>query len=115
MSYDKGNVFYKLIHKELKSNIILEGKYFVAISDIAPKAPVHILVISKGEYTDYYDMLKQAQPEEVYEINKAVADIIDMMKLREGGFKIISNSGKFGAQEVYHMHIHIMGKPSDQV
>ena len=113
MQYDKNNVFYKIIQKELKSNIVLEGVHFIAINDIAPKAPVHVLLIPKGEYIDYYDFVTKASSEEIIELNNGVAKLIDMMKLREGGYKVTANAGKFGMQEVMHFHIHIMGKPSE--
>lgn len=113
MAYDKNNVFYKIIHKEVKSNIILEGEYFVAIHDIAPKAPVHVLVIPKGEYTNMYEFLTKASKEEILDLNQGIARIIDMMKLTIGGYRIIENSGKFGMQEVPHMHVHVMGNSAD--
>jgi diadenosine tetraphosphate (Ap4A) HIT family hydrolase len=113
MQYDRNNVFYKIIHGELNSNIVLEGEHFVAIPDISPKAPVHILVIPKSEYVDMYDFALNASAEEITEVIKAVPRIVDMMQIREGGFRVVSNAGKFGQQEVLHFHLHIMGKPSE--
>jgi diadenosine tetraphosphate (Ap4A) HIT family hydrolase len=110
--YDKNNVFYKIINREIKSNIILEGKHYIAIHDISPKAPVHVLVIPKGEYVDYYDFITNASPEEILDYQEGIAKVIETMRLKEGGYRLISNSGKFGEQEVMHTHIHIQGKSS---
>ncbi len=113
MQYDKNNVFYKIINKEIETNIVLEGDHFIAINDIVPKAPVHVLVITKGEYVDFADFAKNASDAEIVDVNKAIAKLIDMLHLKEGGYKLVSNSGKFGMQEVMHAHIHILGKPAE--
>ncbi|GHT89436.1 hypothetical protein FACS1894113_4560 [Alphaproteobacteria bacterium] len=113
MKYDSNNVFYKIINKELKSNILLESDHFIAINDIAPKAPVHVLAISKGLYVDYYEFVSKASDEEILDFNKGILKIIEMFKLTEDGYRLVSNSGRFGMQEVMHFHMHIMGKSSD--
>lgn len=113
MQYDKNNIFHKIIHKEIISDFVLEGEYFIAIRDVAPKAPVHIMIIPKKEYVDMYDFVSNASPDEIIEVNKAIASIVDMMNLKEGGFKVVINAGKFGPQEIMHLHIHVMGKPSE--
>lgn len=110
MFYNKDNIFYKIINKELKANILIEGEYFIAINDIAPKAPVHMLMIPKGEYIDYYEFATRAKDEEMVEVTKGIAALIEMMCLQEGGYKIISNSKAFGEQEIMHFHFHILGK-----
>ena len=110
--YNKDNIFYKIINKEINSNLVLEGKHFIAINDIRPKAPVHVLIIPKGNYIDYSDFVTNASDEEIIDFNKGIANIIEQMKLLPGGYKLISNSGLFGQQEVPHMHVHILGKAS---
>jgi histidine triad (HIT) family protein len=114
MTYDKDNVFYKIIHKEIPSNIIVEGENYIAIHDIAQKAPVHVLVIPKGEYVDWYDFVERATSDEVLDFNNGINKIITMMNLTRGGYKLISNSGKFGMQQVPHFHVHVMGQIEDQ-
>lgn len=113
MKYNKDNVFYKIIHKELKSNIILEGDHYIVINDIIPRAPVHMLVIPKGEYSDWNDFVTKATPGEIIDFSRGIAKTIDMMNLRECGYKLISNSGKFGMQEVPHLHFHVLGDPKE--
>ena len=118
--YDKDNVFYKMINKEINANIVLEGKHFLAFHDIAPKAPVHILIIPKGCYVDYNDFATNASDEEIIEFNRGIAQIVKKMKLEKYGFKILSNAGKFTnssfpePQGVMHMHVHIVGKPDEE-
>ena len=114
MEYNPDNVFYKIIHKELNTDLVLEGKYFIAINDIKPKAPVHVLIISKNNYVDYTDFIRNAASEEIIEFNQAIVKVVDLMKLQEGGYRLISNSGKFGQQEVPHVHVHVLGKSSEE-
>jgi histidine triad (HIT) family protein len=109
MKYDKNNIFYKIINKEVEANVILEGEHYVVIHDIAPRAPVHMLVIPKGDYVDYRDFIMNASSAEVIDFNSGVARAIDMMKLGKCGFRLISNAGEFGKQEVMHMHVHVLG------
>ena len=110
IQYNKDNIFYKIINREIESEIILESKHFIAINDIKPRAPVHVLVIPKGNYVDYADFIKNASNEEIIDFNRGIIQIIDMKKLQDEGYRLISNSGKFGMQEVMHMHVHILGK-----
>ncbi|MDR0695493.1 MAG: HIT domain-containing protein [Holosporales bacterium] len=119
MKYDKNNVFHKIIHGELRAKTVLDGEHFMAFHDIAPKAPVHVLIIPKGNYVDYNDFSEHASDAEILDFNRAISKVVRMMRL-ENGFKMISNAGKFGmpgderGQEVMHMHVHILGKPSDE-
>lgn len=118
-TYDKDNVFYKIINKEINANIVLEGKHFIAFHDIAPKAPVHILIIPKGLYVDYNDFASNASDEEILDFNRGISEIVKIMRLEKHGFKILSNAGKFTTpdfpepQSVMHMHVHILGKSAE--
>ena len=75
MVYDKDNVFAKIIKKELKAEIIDENIHAMAFNDIAPRAPVHILIIPKKEYTNYHDFISRASHEEIINIEDSVTDI----------------------------------------
>ena len=108
MSYDSNNIFYKIIHGEIQSTPVLEGQHFIAIHDISPKAPIHILVIPKGSYTDWYDFVANASKEEIQDLNNGISQIIDMHNLRENGYQLIVNAGSYA--DVPHLHVHVMGK-----
>lgn len=113
MQYDTNNVFYKIIREEKRANIVLEGDHFLAFHDITPKASIHILIIPKGNYVDYNDFIENADSTEIMDFNRGISKVVKMMKLEKNGFRIISNAGKFGNQEVMHMHVHILGKASE--
>ena len=60
MDYDDNNIFANIINKKLSTEIILESEHAIAFNDIAPQAPIHILIIPKGKYIKYDDFLNKA-------------------------------------------------------
>ena len=109
MEYDKNNVFARIIRKEIPADIIYEDEYALAFNDINPKAPIHILVISKGEYISFFDFSEKAIPEVVHGFTKAIHHVIQSLELQKEGFRLLSNHGLHGGQEVLHFHVHLFG------
>ena len=108
-TYDKNNIFAKIIKKEAKANIVFENKHILCFKDIFPKAPVHILIIPKGQFKDIFDFSINANSEEKKAIYDGFARVIKMYKLEANGCRIISNFGRHGRQEVPHLHFHLLG------
>ena len=113
MTYDKNNIFAKILRKEIPCNKVYENEHSLAFDDINPQAKVHVLVIPKGPYIDVDDFSKNASKEEIASIMHAVTEVCKITKvsLTEGGigFRLIANTGPDGSQEVPHFHYHIMG------
>lgn len=107
--YDKDNVFAKILRKEIGCSAVLENDCGLAFHDINKKAPVHVLAIPKGEFTDFYDFHTRATQERVLKFYSFVNEVIKVLGLSVGGFKLITNCGKASGQEVFHYHIHILG------
>ena len=108
-SYDENNVFAKILRSEIPCNKILENDYALAFYDINPQAPIHILIIPKKKYVNFHDFIQNATVKESELLWKLVNDLIKLNKISEKGFRIISNSGDDGNQEVPHFHIHLLG------
>ncbi len=108
MTYDPSNIFARILRNEIPCNEILRGPHFLAFHDIAPKAPIHVLVIPTGAYIDAFDFYKHASAEEVIGFYNGVAAIIEKFDLNTNGFRQISNSGINGGQEVPHYHVHLL-------
>lgn len=106
--YDKNNVFAKIIRKEIPAEVVYEDEQVIAIKDIAPAAPVHILVLPKKEYISFHDFMACANSEEISHFYKTVQKICSDLKVDEKGYRIICNIGKDGMQTVPHMHLHIV-------
>ena len=108
-AYDNYNVFAKILKGEIPCQKIDENKFSLAFTDINPQAPIHILVIPKNPYIDFYDFTKNASSEEIKFFWELVNDIIGKKNISKKGFRIITNSGKDGNQDVPHFHVHILG------
>ena len=109
MDYDQNNIFAKIIRKEIPAEIVYEDKHTLAFRDINPQAPIHILVIPKAPYVSFFDYSEKATSEEMAAMNKAIRHIIEEQELEKAGFRILTNHGSDGGQEVFHYHVHIFG------
>lgn len=109
MTYDRTNIFARILRKEVAAEILLETPHTLVFHDAYPKAPVHILVIPKGEYCDAQHFHKNASPEEVYDFSQAISQAVDRLSLYQNGFRLVSNCRAHGGQEVPHYHMHILG------
>ncbi len=109
MSYDANNIFARILRGEIPNDTVYEDDAVLAFRDIAPQAPVHVLVIPKGPYRSLDDFTREAAPEEVGRFFKTVGEIAHMLGLAEEGFRTIANTGANGGQEVPHFHVHLCG------
>lgn len=114
--YDTNNIFARILRGEIPCQKVLETPHSLAFNDIRPQAPVHVLVIPKGPYATFDHFALAATPEEQADFTAAVGQVCKMMDLlpSEGGagYRLISNAGGHGMQEVPHLHIHILaGRP----
>ena len=111
--YDKENIFAKILRKEIPNDTVIETDLSLAFKDINPVAPVHVLVIPKGQYVNYDHFVSNASNEEILDFNNTVKEVIkkfDLDPVRNGnGYRLIANTGLNGVQEVPHLHFHILG------
>lgn len=108
-AYDDNNIFAKILRGDIPCDRVHEDEHTLAFRDIHPKAPVHILVIPKGKYTNVAEFGAKATAEEITAFWRAVAKIAAGQGLPQNGFRIIANTGLDGGQEVPHFHVHILG------
>ncbi len=109
INYDSENIFARIIRGEIPAQKIFETEHVLAFRDIAPKAPVHVLVCPKGPYRSMTEFSKQASPDEIVALARAVGEIVRDLGLDESGYRVIMNTGADGGQEVPHLHLHILG------
>jgi histidine triad (HIT) family protein len=109
MNYDKNNVFAKILRGELPCRKVYEDNHVLAFEDIAPAAPVHVLVVSKSEYVSFNDFAAKAPAQEVQAFFSAVQKIAAQLKLESNGYRVVSNIGPDASQSVHHFHMHILG------
>lgn len=107
--YDDNNIFARILRGEIPCDKVYEDDHVLAFRDIAPKAPVHVLVIPKGKYVSIVDFGEKASAAEVKGFYEAVSKIAAQEGLVEKGFRSIANTGVNGGQEVPHFHVHLLG------
>ena len=109
MAYDQNNIFAKILRGEIPCNKVFENDYALAFHDINPQAPVHVLVIPKGEYISMADFTADAPAELIVGFMQAVGHVAKELGVEVDGYRTISNAGLNSHQEVPHLHIHILG------
>ena len=107
--YDDQNIFAKILRGEIPSKKVFENEFALAFHDIAPQAPVHVLVIPKGRYVSWADFSAQATDAEIAGFVRAVGQVARDLGLEEPGYRLLANAGIHGHQEVPHLHVHIFG------
>lgn len=111
-TYDNQNIFAKILRGEIPNTTVLETEHALAFRDLYPQAPTHVLVIPKGPYVSYDHFAAEASDAEIVDFTRAVGEVCRMegVTLDAGdGFRMISNAGEHGVQEVPHLHVHILG------
>lgn len=102
-------IFCKIVEKKIPASIVYEDDKMLCFKDINPAAPVHLLLIPKV----HFDSLAHAKQEHENLLGKMMMKVPQIAAengLKEG-FKTQINTGKRGGQEVFHLHIHILGTP----
>ena len=107
--YDSDNIFAWILRGEVPCETIYEDEWALAFHDIAPQAPVHILVIPKGAYVSWEDFAAKAPAEEIAGFVRAVGHVARENGLVEPGYRLLANVGAHGGQEVPHLHVHLFG------
>jgi histidine triad (HIT) family protein len=107
MSQDPNCIFCKSVAGQIPAKLVYEDELFVAFHDIHPKAPLHLLIIPKR----HIESLQQVGESDVDLLGKMLV-LAPKLAADNGspqGFKTLINTGKAGGQEVYHLHMHVLG------
>ena len=102
-------IFSKIINKEIPADIVYESEYVLAFKDINPQAPVHILIIPKIEIPKVTDLNGKEHATLLGEMIDAANKLAKEMNIADDGFRLVFNCGNNGGQEVYHLHMHLLG------
>ena len=109
MSHDPNCVFCKIVQGKVPSRKVHEDDEMLVFHDIAPWAPVHLLVIPKEHLTTLYEVEERHAP--LLGRMLAMAPVLMRGQGVTNGFRTVINTGSDGHQEVPHVHIHVMGGP----
>lgn len=111
--YDTTNIFARILRGEIPCQKVLETEHTLAFEDISPAAPHHVLVIPKGPYVTADHFAQAATDAEIVDYWRVIGRIAADLGLQPGeggqGFRLITNVGDHGHQEVPHLHFHLLG------
>jgi len=102
-------IFSKIINKEIPSDIVFESDTVLAFKDINPQAPVHILIIPKIEIPKVTNINGKDHAGLLGEMVDVANKLATEMGIAEDGFRLVFNCGRNGGQDVYHLHMHLLG------
>ena len=102
------DIFCKIIAGDLPSTVIAEGEDWIAIKDIHPQAPTHILIIPK-DHIPGIGALSASQGPMAGKLLVAVKEVAHALGLSADGYRVIINHGEHGGQTVPHLHLHVLG------
>ena len=105
---DPDCLFCKIVAGEIPSKRVAEDDLVIAIRDIAPRAPTHVLVMPRDHIASAAD-LTDADATVVGRIFATAAEIARSEGIADGGYRIVTNVGRWGGQTVDHVHFHLMG------
>ena len=112
MTYDKNNIFAKILRGEIPCKKIYENDYILSFYDINPQKKIHVLVVPKGKYIDLDDFNAKASDKEIVGLLKGISIVAKKLgiSLDTGkGYRALSNLSEHGGQEVLHLHFHLFG------
>lgn len=99
-------IFCKIVEGQIPSKKVYEDDHVLAIEDVAPCAPVHILVMPKKHLAT---ILEVNDPVLSHKLISACQHVAQTLKIDQSGFRIVTNTGSDGGQTVSHLHIHLVG------
>ncbi|AFZ68839.1 HIT domain-containing protein [Deinococcus peraridilitoris] len=95
-------IFQRIIDREIPSDIVFENDAYIAIRDIQPRAPIHVLVIPK-RFSARLDDIHDSS-----ELGELMQTAIQVARSLSPDYRLTVNVGKQGGQEVFHTHVHIL-------
>lgn len=98
-------IFERIVAGEIPCNKVHENEQFLAFHDINPKAPIHVLAIPKKCVKSF----QEVEPELMVGMTNFIHEVARKLGLDEAGYRIVTNIGSDGGQEVPHLHFHILG------
>jgi len=98
-------LFCKIVEKEIPANVELESEEFLAFHDINPIAPIHLLVIPKK----HVDSFQELEAETMAKMTTFIQELAKKMGLDKDGYRLLTNIGENGGQEIKHLHFHLVG------
>ena len=98
-------IFCKIVKGEIPNQTILEDEKFLAFNDINPTRKIHVLIIPKEHYASF----DVTPPQIMFDMTQFIQKVASVLDVQGSGYRLITNIGEHGGQEVHHLHFHLIG------
>lgn len=98
-------IFCKIVNGDIPNKTVLENDKFLCFEDINPSCKTHVLIIPKEHYASF----DVTPPELMSEMTAFIQEVAQKLEVKKSGYRIITNIGEHGGQEVPHLHFHLLG------
>ena len=98
-------IFCKIVKGEIPNQTILEDENFLAFNDINPTRKIHVLIIPKEHYASF----DVTPPKVMSDMTQFIQKVASVLDVQGSGYRLITNIGEHGGQEVNHLHFHLIG------
>ncbi|MEA3492017.1 MAG: histidine triad nucleotide-binding protein [Campylobacterota bacterium] len=98
-------LFCKIANGDIPNNTVAENDKFLAFHDLYPKAPIHILIIPK----EHVECFQSTPASMMAEITPFIQEVAAKVGVDKTGYRLITNNGDDGGQEIHHLHFHLLG------
>ena len=102
-------IFCKIASKEINSNVVFEDDLVIAIRDLDPKAPEHVLIIPKKHISSVNDFKADDKDLAGHILADVVPRVAKDLNIDKNGYRVVINTGEDGGQTVHHLHVHLLG------
>jgi histidine triad (HIT) family protein len=101
------SIFSRIIAREIPADVVFENEHIIAFRDIAPKAPVHLVIVPKSELYANVTELAAGDPALLAELVATAQSLAD--KYSDSQYRLVFNTGENAGQSVFHVHAHLLG------
>ncbi|MCD6584557.1 MAG: histidine triad nucleotide-binding protein [Desulfobacteraceae bacterium] len=101
-------IFCKIINKQIPTEFLYEDDQLIVFKDINPLAPIHLLLVPKKHIRSIND-LEDSDTTIVSDLIMTARDMAEKMSVNKSGYRLFFNVEKGGGQEVFHLHLHLIG------
>ena len=102
-------IFCKIAEGSIPARKVYEDDFVVAFHDLAPQAPVHVVIIPKEHAANLNKAARSLSDETLARLLRTAADVASILGIADSGYRIISNCGPDARQSVQHLHVHLLG------
>ncbi|MEA3316130.1 MAG: histidine triad nucleotide-binding protein [Campylobacterota bacterium] len=97
-------IFCNIVDGKIPNQTVAQNEDFLAFNDISPLAKIHILIIPKKHISSF----NEVSPQTMANMTTFIQEIVEKLDIKDNGYRLITNIGKQGGQEVEHLHFHLL-------